>query len=1076
MKPIIALLSSLLCSSILWAQSDFYYTTNGSPSVLLTKVPEKYTVEFPQGVTITDAFTGTWLNANFYLVTDTTSLASIAPDHIVRSVFQTANAQEIYETGQLILQFKPQTTPAQKSSLATAYGLELVASSDVYSLYKNGTAAKAQAIFESGLVTYCHPNFIRKGELLSIPNDAYFNKQFYLHNTGQVINDGKYGVSDADIDAAEAWDITTGDSSIIIAVIDQGVQKDHYDLPTSRQVRLPKSNMADTNVVGSGNPEPYNGSMDCAHGMACAGIIAATQNNSIGISGIAPKCKIMPIRLFGNGNVIQDIQFANAIIFADTNGAKIISNSYQTGGYQIPVMNAAIESAISHGKVAVFGAGNTRLLPPYFNDTGTVTHPGNAQVKGMITVGASNMYDSIALYSPKSHLIDIVAPSATGVNCQAPYSHFPNVWTCDLKYMNGYNPWPYDSSTLITQGPNGPETTYIHQCERVAGGFAERIPAWTSLATAPDSFAAAFTGRMSGTSAAVPQVAGVAALMLSVNSCLKPEQIKDLLLQTADKVGGYNYEWSIDKMGQSEEMGYGRLNAHQAVYAAQITKKTTLDLYVKDDVKDIGIEPDTQTNVLWASPDIWIRNDTAFSESHQNPEYTASTPVYVYVRVRNKSCIPSLGSNDSIKLYWAKAGPYQDWPDPWTGANSSNPILGGLVAAKLIIAIPAGEYKIYKFEWYIPNPNQYPQDFSSLGNGVNDAWHFCLLAQVKSPSDPYPSGININGTVPMGDLLKKCNNFAMKNIMVVDFEGKPSGRVTGGTIAIGNMTGSTHMVNVHFDALGTHPVTSEAEVIVSLNHSLWNLWVAGGQQGDNIRVYNRSNRQLQITEPHATLTNLTITPGTLTRMNVMFSFVTEEVTETRTFRYGVTQTHMEGENEIVDGGQGFDIRRYERELFAADGGKDKIVQESQSVLLSASDISEAATYNWYDEYDSLIYTGKTLTVSPEISMQYKLEIIADIDGFESYDDILVEVQEYYITAITPNPASSQFTLNYHADGASSAYIMLINQQNGQAINNYLINPAQSQQTINISGYQTGIYNVVLVCDGKIRDTKTISIY
>jgi hypothetical protein len=74
------------------------------------------------------------------------------------------------------------------------------------------------------------PDFIVQFELFTIPNDPYFNKQYYFHNTGQT-----GGINDADIDAPEAWNISTGSSNIIVAVVDEGIMS-HPDLPASRIV------------------------------------------------------------------------------------------------------------------------------------------------------------------------------------------------------------------------------------------------------------------------------------------------------------------------------------------------------------------------------------------------------------------------------------------------------------------------------------------------------------------------------------------------------------------------------------------------------------------------------------------------------------------------------------------------------------------------------------------------------------------------------------------------------------------------------------------------------------------------
>jgi subtilisin family serine protease len=107
-----------------------------------------------------------------------------------------------------------------------------------------------------------------------------------------------------------------GNNNIIIAVLDDGLTADHPDLPNTRQVRLNGSNF------GDGDPNNPSPSGNHNHGNACAGIIGATQNNNEGISGIAPNCRIMPIRIFNSdGSSITQNRLADAINFARTNGA-----------------------------------------------------------------------------------------------------------------------------------------------------------------------------------------------------------------------------------------------------------------------------------------------------------------------------------------------------------------------------------------------------------------------------------------------------------------------------------------------------------------------------------------------------------------------------------------------------------------------------------------------------------------------------------------------------------------------------------------------------------------------------------
>src|SRR5690606_31444361 len=156
-----------------------------------------------------------------------------------------------------------------------------------------------------------------------------------------------------------------------------------------------------------------------------------------------------------------------------------------------------------------------------------------------------------------------------------------------------------------------------------------------------------------GTSGSAPIVSGLAALIFSVNPNLTPAQVKDIIKTTADDI--YHIPYNQPYIGQ---LGTGRINAFRAVKTADCMVNPTpgLDLAMQNSNLDDFVEPDTQTEVLWQSDDIWVRNqdDGDLIAVHQNPEYHPSNPNYVYVRVTNNSCDTPSG-NDNLKLYWAKA-------------------------------------------------------------------------------------------------------------------------------------------------------------------------------------------------------------------------------------------------------------------------------------------------------------------------------------------------------------------------------------------------------------------------------------
>ncbi len=111
-------------------------------------------------------------------------------------------------------------------------------------------------------------------------------------------------------------------------------------------------------------------------------------------------------------------------------------------------------------------------------------------------------------------------------------------------------------------------------------------------------------------------------------------------------------------------------------------------------------------------------------------------------------------------------------------------------------------------------------------------------------------------------------------------------------------------------------------------------------------------------------------------------------------------------------------------------------------------------------------------MSPDVTKKYKLEIISTIDGFKDYDEVEITVNPYKLESLIPNPASSQVTVNYIAGGASSAYVMVVNMNTGSS-DNYILDIQQSSTSIDVSTYTNGLYNIILVCDGEVQNSKTL---
>ncbi len=763
------------------------------------------------------------------------------------------------------------------------------------------------------------------------------------------------------------------------------------------------------NVFGTGfdatngtSPSQVRGS----HGTPCAGIIGALQNNNIGVSGVAPNTKLISISInlqFSD----TPLQLASGFNWARTNNVDIISNSW--GGYAPSnIITDAISLAINTGRngkgcLVVFAAGNE-------NNT-NIRYPGSA-IPDVIVVGAMSpcgqrknpsSCDGEGWGSCYGTQLDVVAP---GVKM----------------------------ATTDRQGTNGYTTTD-------------------------------YTQEFNGTSSACPVVAGVCALVLSANPCLTGQQVRNIIEQTSQKVGGYSYTTTAGRPNGTwnNEMGYGLVNAFAAVQMALSMGSADLNLMVKDSQDDTGVEPNTVTQYMWTSDNIWVRNNNDSGLVHENPDYSANgNPNYIKVRVINKSCVTSTG-NEQLKLYWAKASTALGYPNPWmgginhptTGASMGNP-----VGTLTIPVIPAGGETILTFPWQVPNPVNYGSD--------GDQWHFCLLARIEASTDPmtFPETWDLNANV------RNNNNIAWKNVTVVDV--LPNNIVNpGGVVAIGNPFDhpkAFFLELVVADLETGKPIYQEAEVGIKMDDVLYNAWERGGKEAQLLEPTIEEKRKI-VKGNNVIVDNISFNANEIGTLRLDFSFLTKELTNKSNYVYHVIQ--KDAETGLIIGGETFIINKNPRPIFEADA-PDKEVDLNQAITISAEDINEPAIYNWYDAEGNLVYTGKDITIATQVATKYKLEVIATADGFKDYREIEVNLKPSVLNTIAPNPATNNVTIGYKLNEVGSAYLMIIGGYGTTGTsNNYILDINSIETNINISNYPTGFYTVALVCNGQIIDAKTL---
>ncbi len=489
-----------------------------------------------------------------------------------------------------------------------------------------------------------------------------------------------------------------------------------------------------------------------------------------------------------------------------------------------------------------------------------------------------------------------------------------------------------------------------------------------------------------------------------------------------------------------------------------------LDLMVKDGTEDLGAEPNTATQLMCVSNNIWVRNNNDNSLEHQNPEYSGNgVPNFIKVRVVNKSCLASTGT-EQLKLFWAKASTSLSWPSPWTG-GVANPTTGANMGSEVgVLNIPVlqpGQEIILTFPWQVPNPADYGAD--------GDQWHFCLLSQIEAINDPLH---NIEIDNLWGNVANN-NNMAWTNLTVVDI--LPNNVVDpGGVIAVGNPFNypKTYYLEMQIaDAETGKPIYEEAEVGIKMDDILYNAWVRGGKGTQLLDATLEEKRKI-VKGNHVILDNISFNAKEIGTLKLNFNFLTKELTGKTNYIYNVLQKDAQTGKTI--GGEAFIINKKARTPFVADAGDDKEVDLNQPITISAVDINEPAIYNWYDNDNNLIFQGKNLQIANAVAEKYKLEVISTVDGFKDYSEMEVKINPNRLKSIAPNPVVGLTKIGYNLQYATSAYLMIVSYyMNGGVSNNYVLDVNSSETNINMSNYANGFYKVVLVVNGVISDAKII---
>jgi len=368
----------------------------------------------------------------------------------------------------VLVRFKPGVDDAviQAVKLAAGVRVEPIATWDLvpgleHLMVTEGTAEDAiRKLTMLPMVEYAEfDDIVRIGVT---PNDTNYSLLWGMNNTGQTVN-GDPGVSGADINAPQAWDITTGSASLVIADIDTGVNYNHPDLAGNSWI-----NPGET--AGNGIDDDGNGYVDDTrgwdfysndnnpiddngHGTHTAGTFGAVGNNGVGVTGVAWQCKIMALKFLGASGSGSTSGAISCLNYAVGKGVKVSNNSWGGGGYNQALFDA-INNSRGIGHVFVAAAGNAGL-----NTDLSANYPSGYNIDNIISVASSTNDDARSSFSNFG---------ATTVDLAAPGSTILSTYGSGYAYLDGTSmATPHVTGVVALVQGRHPDWTYAQVRQRI---------------------------------------------------------------------------------------------------------------------------------------------------------------------------------------------------------------------------------------------------------------------------------------------------------------------------------------------------------------------------------------------------------------------------------------------------------------------------------------------------------------------------------------------------------------------------------------------------------------------------------
>lgn len=479
----------------------------------------------------------------------------------------------------------------------------------------------------------------------------------------------------------------------------------------------------------------------------------------------------------------------------------------------------------------------------------------------------------------------------------------------------------------------------------------------------------------------------------------------------------------------------------------------SFDLYIRDNSADTGVEPNLTTDIIWDSPDVWIRNKPDGKEEHENPYYTTDHfSAVIYVRVHNNGKVRYNGGN-WLHVYWALASTGIR-SATWKGRELYNNrhVTGEALRAMHIDSIEPGESGIVQVNWSLP------QDLMKNDNEVKH--HFCILARIMNSSvdDKYdPEG-------PIYFDVKGDRQIAQKNVTVLNMQDARN----GASVFVRNIYGDarSYSLEIRPRTEAGKRLFTDAKVSLEMSQPVFNAWDRGGRRAKNIAYVPAENPQrVEWLSSESRVENICLAGKEFDKVTLKLEPVASNlVFLNRTF--DLIQRDAAGN---IVGGETF-VLTSRIQLPLLNINSEPLSGGAYRLSAELPD-EEPLAVHWRDASGSVIGTDRDVVVTPTLQNN-EFSVVAVLPDGEAEGSVVLTPETGFESVLPTSSVEDHIDITFRREVESSrAAVCVSSLTKAESLLTQNLPAGISQIRLDLSALPAGVYVVSYMEEGCVKDSR-----